>query len=489
LPTSLDLKSLTDAVESGVAFRSITRLQPAAGEGTKVFPPTYAGAVYATEKRRLPERDEPVECVLLDSVQSQANRMEEALQQAIDEGKLKLPVIEVDFGPYYPGDGVDKMMRLLDPVGRVGTLQAPHRIADAILRDSLLDGQAFRDSAIGKSIGMVSARNATALFAYCPTALVFGMWDSTGPKGGLGAKFERALVGEIVGIDAVYGIKTSSRIDPLAIQRNAGPLYRRKDGGFTVDPDKAVDELKNNKPTGKKVLLKKNGKGQDVYHEPEKDTYPDEGRPSVANHGNVTPSFGKYTKGAEGRDPLLEPTLDLHYKTLADEKTKEFDIRLRDSEREAREGRIAPGGVTLSYGEQTVVLSLPALRRLRFPVNGKSSPELDNAARTVLAALGLCAASLAAENGLDLRSRCLLWPTQPLSWHLLSRPGESPIELALSGEQAIALLNDAVTQARELGLPWQNEPITLTPSDDLVKLVAKSQQIAAQQGADAGAGD
>ena len=80
------------------------KLQPAGGEGTKVFPPTYAGAVYATEKRRLPGHAEPVECVLLDSVQSQANRMEEALQQAVDAGRLKIPLVEVDFTPYFPGE-------------------------------------------------------------------------------------------------------------------------------------------------------------------------------------------------------------------------------------------------------------------------------------------------------------------------------------------------------------------------------------------------
>ena len=83
----------------------------------------------------------------------------------------------------------------------------------------------FRQSDVGKAIDRVSLQNATPLFELCPTALLFGMWDSTGPKGGLGAKFERAMVSEIVGIDAVYGVKTSSRIDPLGIQLKAGPLY------------------------------------------------------------------------------------------------------------------------------------------------------------------------------------------------------------------------------------------------------------------------
>src|SRR4051812_44216628 len=92
MPKPLDLESLEVAVKSGIAFRRRVILQPGAGEGTNVFPPTYAGSIYATEKRRLPDRAEPVECVLLDSVQSQANRMEEALQQAVDEERFKLPL-------------------------------------------------------------------------------------------------------------------------------------------------------------------------------------------------------------------------------------------------------------------------------------------------------------------------------------------------------------------------------------------------------------
>jgi CRISPR-associated protein Csb1 len=361
----IDLETLERAVAGdGVAFRCKVALQPAGGEGTKVFPPTYAGASYATEKRRLTSRGEPVECVLLDSVQSQANRMEEAIQQAVDEGRLKLPFIEVDFTPYFPGNKQAPEMRLLDAIGRVGSLQAPHRTADAILRDSLLDETPFRHSELGNRIGKVSARDATALFETCPTSLVFGMWDSTGPKGGLGAKFERAIVAEIVGIDAVYGVRTSSRIDPLGIQLKAGPLYASSNGiGWTLDQSLAKKEK------GKALTLGKDGK------------------PSEANHGNVTP---------DTKDKQKQPY---------------------------------PGGVTISHAEQTIVLSLPALRRLRFPLEEKHDLARDNAARTVLAALGLCAATLAAENGLDLRSRCLLWPTEPLKWELLGKPGQKVEDL------------------------------------------------------------
>jgi CRISPR-associated protein Csb1 len=56
--------------------------------------------------------------VLLDSVASQANRVELALRDAWDAGELDFPVVSVDFS------GAD----LPEPVDRVTTLDAPHRI-------------------------------------------------------------------------------------------------------------------------------------------------------------------------------------------------------------------------------------------------------------------------------------------------------------------------------------------------------------------------
>jgi len=410
--SELNLDVLQQAVAgTAAAFRSRNKLEPAGGKGDKVFPPTYAGAVYATEQRRLPDRDEPVECVLLDSVQSQANRMEEALQQALDEGRLSIPVIEVDFSE----------ADLLSEVGKVTSLQAPHRIADAILRDSLLGDVPFRQSPEGKRIDAVGLANATPLYELCPTALVFGMWDSTGPKGGLGAKFQRAMVSEIVGIDAQYGVKTSSRIDPLQIMLNAGPLYHAKNGNgihWTRNEEEARKDKKSPAKLGK------------------------DGKPSEANHGNVTPSL---------------------------------------SDRD-REGRPLAGGVTVADAEQTIVLSLPAIRRLKFPIDGKVDPQVDHAGRTVLAALGLCAAALAAERGFDLRSRCVLWAPEAIEWELLGKPGSKAETISLEADAAISLLNDAVAAAAELGLTWRTEPLRLEPSPQLVDLVRRSQELAAAQG-------
>jgi CRISPR-associated protein Csb1 len=465
---TLTLRHLQDAVQgSAAAFRCRRRFQPAGGEGDKVFPPTFAGAVYAVEQRHVPGRAEPSVCVLLDSVQSQANRMELALQEALDEGKIKIPVLEVDFTEYGPtGDIEDdeKKGRLLDAVGKVSSLQVPHRLADAILRDSQIGGIDFRKSEKGKALNTISVLNATSLFALCPTALVFGMWDSTGPKGGLGPKFERAMVSEVVGIGAKFGIKTQSRIDPLITTTRDIVLYQRKGGGWTLDEVEAV--LNNGKPVrlGRK--------------EP--------GKVSNANLGNVTPSFHKYGSLAEGHDPLSAGVIDINYSIRSS--ADEFHVRNQSKTEEvrAREGQIAPGGVTIEYAEQTTTLSLICLRRLRFPIDGKPSVEAYSAARTVLAALGLCAATLAFESGIGLRSRCLLWPDGPMEWELLARPGEAPQKFSLAGDEAIALLNAAIDAAGKTGLPWESAPIALKPSAQLLKLVRLSQLEAVREGPDAG---
>lgn len=409
MPASLSLDTLEKAVSgTAAAFRCISHYKPAGGVGDKVFPPTYEGGTYATEIRRID--GELVPCVLLDSVQSQANRMELALLEAWEVKRIPLPLMIIDF----------EKANLPKPL-RITSLEAPHRIADALLRDSLLGGKVFRKSDHGKKLDHVSLQHATALFELCPTALVFGMWDSTGPRGGLGAKFPRAMVSEIVGLHAQPGRKTSSRLDPAQIQTNAGPIYQTREDdeiGWTTEPSRAA----------------KDSKKQPILYNRSKSEHGKPGNPSKANHSNVTPS-------------------------------------------------ITDGGVTISKAVQTTVLSLPALRRLRFPLDkGPSKPEVDLAARVALAALGLCAAALNQEQGCDLRSRCQLHPTTPFVWHLLDKPGEDSDEFALTPDGAVAVYRDAVAHAKKAGLPWVEKEIVLTPSPQLGDLVRRSQELAASQG-------
>src|SRR6202040_2025204 len=101
LPMNLSPENLNAALEFHAAFRRRRRLQPVEGQGGKIFPPTYPGpkkedaAQHVFEKRRIDGRE--VWCVLVDSVQSQANRLEEALLAAVRDRSIELPYLAVDF--------------------------------------------------------------------------------------------------------------------------------------------------------------------------------------------------------------------------------------------------------------------------------------------------------------------------------------------------------------------------------------------------------
>jgi CRISPR-associated protein Csb1 len=94
---------LRQAVATAAAIRIVTELQPMGSSSDKIYPPTYAGGEYATELRRLDGRE--VNTVLLDSVQSQANRMEEALQAAVDRKEIAIPLLVADFSEWFPSVG------------------------------------------------------------------------------------------------------------------------------------------------------------------------------------------------------------------------------------------------------------------------------------------------------------------------------------------------------------------------------------------------
>ena len=396
--TELTLERLRDAVAgAGAAIRAITRLQPAGGPGDKVFPPTYQGASYVYEERQI--GDEKVPCVLLDSVQSQANRMEEALLTARRAGRLAFPDIQVDFSAVG-----------LTRYGTISTLQAPHRIADAILRDSLFDGMLFRNSSIGQKFVTASPANATGLLELCPAALIFGTWDSTGlGTGGRGARFARCLVSEIIGVGAVEGKRAAGRVDPLGIERSAAVIYQSDSAiGWTTNPERAQKNAR-----GEPQLLRRGGEQG--------------GRPSVINHGNISPT-------------------------------------------------ISVGGVTIQYAAQTTVLSLAGLRKLHFPtVDGRLHPARDSAARTYLAALALCAVALQYEAGYDLRSRCVLIPEERRIELIPNRIGPAE-EISLTVDHVLTLCGQAAEQLVAHDFSWSpRETITLVPCDELIGLIRKNE--------------
>ena len=408
----LTFDKLRSAVAGGsVALRSRTTLQPAGGPGDKVFPPTYGAGTsdhkYATEDRQIGDKVSTV--VLLDSVASQANRAEMALLDGWDLGELQFPVPFVDFT-------IDDEVA---NIGKLTVLEAPHRLADAIFRDSLLNDTLFRLSDIGRAVTYSHPRNASALFRYSPTGLLFGMWDSTGPKGGLGSKFQRAYVSEIVGHDAKFGKKVSSRLDPLQIEKLAPEdrAFNHQDPSqvWTFNEREAAKDKKG-KPT-----LATRGRA----------TKAEAGQPSKINHGNVIPSIDNQA-----------------------------------------------GGVTISKAVQTTVISLAALRRLRFPDHDH---EAETAARTAVAALGVASIAYQHEMDHDLRSRCLLIPDHPPRVEMVGRDGSPAETVNIDKPAAKTLLNRAAAYAAEQGIGWETKEISLTPHPKLIELIKRSHKVSAAQ--------
>ncbi len=465
--TPLTLDILAQAVRgSAAAVRLRVKLQPAGGAGTKVFPPTYAGAVYAREKRLID--GQPVECVLLDSVQSQANRLEQALLQAYRDGKMKFPLIAVKFPAELPNVGDDN---------EVTTLDAPHRIFDAILRDSERNNKPFRaqlkaggardKSKItpeGESIALANARYASPLLQLCPTALVFGAWDSTGAAGGLGNKFARAIASEIIGVKAVYGVRTASRIDPLGIK--GGKVYVDANGDWTVNEQDAV----------------KSDKGAVMFAR--KDTSKDRGKPTEINHSNVTPDIVRYDEADPNTpDVMRGAEVNVGYRLNTEDGELSQQGHFRTSETSIRKGDVRPGGVTIEYAEQTTVLSLASMRRLRFPLKpgAASKPEADLAARTVLAALALAAVA----HQMDppdyfLRSNCqLVLDSEPVFELVVTASNRPPF--TLTTDAADQLFGEAVGEMKKHGLPWREEKVVLTPKKALVDLVKRSRDLGGEE--------
>jgi CRISPR-associated protein Csb1 len=231
---------LNDAIADAAGLSVNAKLSTLDGSA-HLLPPTYANAPHRHNMTE-PDGNGVSAWVSIDSAASFANRIEEQLARHYEELAPLRVYVETE-------------------ERSLSTLQMPHRVFDAILRDSLIDGVEFRKTEIGQSVIRASARDAEALLKYDPAVVLLGGWDSTGMGSNRGheRKWPAALSVEITGRNARIIHRAGGRLDPLGITLDAGRVIRDGDT-YSLVPE-----------------------GEDPPSHAE--------RPSEINHGNIAPSL------------------------------------------------------------------------------------------------------------------------------------------------------------------------------------------------------
>ncbi len=212
---AMTLHQLLDAIQTSSVIRLSVELDNLAGDGL-VCPPTYAPANkgepphIAFRKAWIDGRTRDV--VILDSPQSQSNRIETALLAARRAGRIQYPDIEICF-PNLPKEPV------------YSVLQLSHRIYDTVMRAvRMADGTPFFKSDIGQALVNCRLTDATAMYQHAPVALVLGAWDSNGGGGPMSAKIPRLLTSEIIGLDAERADLSATKLDLMDVRSQVAEL-------------------------------------------------------------------------------------------------------------------------------------------------------------------------------------------------------------------------------------------------------------------------
>ncbi|TVS84133.1 type I-G CRISPR-associated RAMP protein Csb1/Cas7g [Mycobacterium helveticum] len=190
------------------ALTSLTELTPAGGPHAGIAPARYVDGnkpTFAYECRFVD--GQPVTTAVVDSKQSQLNRIEAAILQDIrnDHPILsRVPRIQV---AYLGGDAL------------YTDLELPHRAFDGHIRAGTIGGQSVTRDPVYRAARDASPANVRALLDLSPGSVVFGSWDST--RRTRQGRYRSALVGEIIGV--------------LANQRDGSNDTPRR-GGARVDP-------------------------------------------------------------------------------------------------------------------------------------------------------------------------------------------------------------------------------------------------------------
>ncbi len=255
---------LLTACQSGgpSCLSSTTRLRPAGGEHVSVAPAKFVQrdqSVYAYEQRFL----EGIlrHTVMIDSKQSQLNRLEATVEQARVDGHAvlsRIPHVQVTYGE---GAAAESFTDLV----------LPHRVFDAHIRAGTVDGTPTTQTPLYRAVRDAQPADARALLDVSPLTLVLGGWDAS--RRSRQGRWRSALVGEIIGfLQGVGpdgqgrpepGRRGGARVDPVGMQVNVdGATMRALAAGQRdeLSPklfDKVVkqaDRIKPNAPESASAL-------------------------------------------------------------------------------------------------------------------------------------------------------------------------------------------------------------------------------------------
>jgi CRISPR-associated protein Csb1 len=167
------------AADGPVAVTLKEPLEAVQGDGGVIFPPTFAPFEKGAAPSYVVDETSDGKTALVDSVGSQANRMEPIFKEPPYAGLVPKAVVKID-------------------TRQIDLLDAGHRAADAVVRFSSKRkdlAEAFRE--------LADTGNAIKIAKLAPTSLVFGVWDSRGS----GVKVPR-LVGSTV---RAFGVEPLTR--------------------------------------------------------------------------------------------------------------------------------------------------------------------------------------------------------------------------------------------------------------------------------------